>query len=190
MTETFNLLGIAGSLRGDSYNRRLLERAQRVVPEGVVLRLFDLREVPFYDGDVEAAGDPEGVRALKVAIRDADALLIATPEYNGTIPGVLQNAIDWASRPRGTAPLSEKPVAIAGASPGRGGTARAQAILRQVLANAGAEVIQTRPLLVSAAADALDGDGLALTDDLTALLNEIVERVGQATEQRREQRAA
>ncbi len=190
MTDRFQILGIAGSLRGDSYNRRLLELAQRLLPDEVDLRLFDLRQVPFYDGDVEAAGDPDGVRALKTAIRDADAVLIATPEYNGTIPGVLQNAIDWASRPRATASLREKPIAIVGASPGPGGTARAQPLLRQVLQNTGAVVLPTRSLLLARAGDALDGDASELELELTAFLGDLIEQLGQGSSLPRDERAA
>ena len=116
------VLGIAGSLRSASYNRALLRAARELAPAGAEIVDFDLRELPFYDGDVEAAGDPEAVAAFKDAIRAADALLIATPEYNHGLPGVLKNAIDWASRPALASPLAGKPVAIMGASTGRGGT--------------------------------------------------------------------
>src|SRR5690606_28963397 len=124
--------GIAGSLRQGSYNRALLRAAQELAPPGMEIRVFErLREVPPYDADLEAMGDPEPVRALKQAIAEADALLIATPEYNHGVPGVLKNAIDWASRPPRSSVLSGKPTAIFGASPGVTGTARAQAALRQ-----------------------------------------------------------
>src|SRR3954453_2267437 len=127
------LLGIAGSLRKGSYNRGLLRAARELLPEGVELVEFDIRDLPFYDGDVETAGDPEPVVALKDAIREADALLIATPEYNRGVPGGLKNAVDWASRPPLGSPLAGKPVALMGASTGRGGTALAQQQLRQAL---------------------------------------------------------
>lgn len=188
MINTLRILGIAGSLRGDSFNRRLLEQAQRLAPAGVELRLFDLRQVPFYDGDVEAAGDPDGVQALKSAILEADTLLISTPEYNGTVPGVLQNAIDWASRPHGASVLGEKPVAIVGASPGRGGTARAQVVLRQVLRNTGADVLPTRELLVGRAAAALTGAELG--QELTAFLDDLVAQVRPAATEGGERRVA
>ena len=125
------ILGIAGSLRESSYNRALLRAARELLPEGVELVEHDLRDLPFYDGDVEAAGDPDSVVAFKEAIRDADALLIATPEYNRGVPGVLKNAIDWASRPALASPLTGKPVAIMGAG-GMVGTVRAQLHLRQI----------------------------------------------------------
>src|SRR5690242_14601242 len=112
--------GIAGSLRGGSYNRALLRAAVALAPSGVEIRVFDrLADVPPYNADVEAKGDPEPVGALKQAIRDADALLIVTPEYNYGVPGVLKNAIDWASRPPTGSVLNGKPAAIMGATPGR-----------------------------------------------------------------------
>ncbi|WP_019587736.1 NADPH-dependent FMN reductase [Deinococcus apachensis] len=124
---------IAGSLRRGSYNRALLRAAQEVAPDSLDIRIFDhLGAVPPYNTDVEAEGDPGAVRVLKDAIREADALLIATPEYNHSVPGVLKNAIDWASRPPGHSVLAGKPAAVLGASTGLGGTALAQNALRQV----------------------------------------------------------
>src|SRR5213594_1904404 len=124
--------GIAGSLRKGSYNRSLLRAAVEVVPAGLEIAVFDrLADIPLYDADVEARGDPEPVAALKAAIREADALLVVTPEYNYGVPGVLKNAIDGASRPPTGSVLNGKPAAIMGASPGRTGTARAQLALRQ-----------------------------------------------------------
>ena len=135
------VLGIAGSLRQRSYNRGLIRAAVAVAPAGVTVRILDLAEVPLYNQDVEDAGEPRSVVTLKGEIGAADALLIATPEYNHGIPGVLKNAIDWASRPRRTSPLLDKPVAVMGASPGRGSTARAQAQLRDAFVFTGACVM-------------------------------------------------
>jgi chromate reductase len=126
----------------------------------------DLRGLPFYDGDVEAAGDPEPVTAFKEAIRSADALLIATPEYNRGVPGVLKNAVDWASRPPLGSPLTGKPVAIMGASTGRGGTARAQEQLRAALEFSRANVLNEPEVLVPEAYMRFDEQG-RLTDDET-----------------------
>ena len=170
------ILGIAGSLRAASYNLALVRAAAEVAPEGLAIVSFDLASVPMYDGDVEAAGDPEPVVELKSAIRAADALLIATPEYNRGIPGVLKNAIDWASRPPFGSPLANKPVGIAGASTGMGGTARAQAQLRDTLAYPRARVLE-RTVLVPEAYMRFDDDG-RLSDDakraeLAALLEEL-----------------
>lgn len=138
------ICGIAGSLRAGSYNRALLRAARDLAPDGLTIDIFeDLEEVPLFNADVEADGDPDGVRRLKQAIRTADGLLLVSPEYNGGIPGVLKNAIDWASR-KGTADVAAiagKPTALMGATPGLLGTARAQGHLREVLAGAGAVVM-------------------------------------------------
>jgi chromate reductase len=172
------ILGIAGSLREGSYNRSLLRVARELLPEGVELRELDLRALPFYDADVEAAGDPEPVVALKEAIRDADALLIATPEYNRGIPGVLKNAIDWASRPALASPLAGKPVAIVGASTGRGGTARAQEQLRAALEYSRATVLEQPEVLVPEAFMRFDERGELVDEgvrgDLAELLDTLV----------------
>jgi chromate reductase len=168
------LLGIAGSLREGSYNRSLLRAARELLPDDVELVEFDIGSLPFYDGDVEAAGDPEPVVALKDAIRDADALLIATPEYNRGVPGVLKNAVDWASRPPLGSPLAGKPVAVMGASTGRGGTALAQEQLRQALEFPRAHVLDEPQVLVPEAYMRFDEHG-ELADD--GIRNEIAELV-------------
>jgi chromate reductase len=144
------ILGIAGSLRSGSHNRALIRAARELAPSGVEVVEFDLRGLPFYDGDVEAAGDPEAVAAFKDAIRSAGALLISTPEYNHGIPGVLKNAVDWASRPALASPLVGKPVAIMGASTGRGGTRRAQWQLREALTFPRAAVLEPHVLVPEA----------------------------------------
>ncbi len=128
------VLGIAGSLRHESYNRRLLAATRELAPEAMKIEIFDLAPIPLYNGDLDTEGArPEAVLQLKRAITEADALLIATPEYNHSVPGVLQNAIDWASRPGGKSPFVGKPAALMGASPGAIGTARAQQQLKLVL---------------------------------------------------------
>jgi chromate reductase len=168
------VLGIAGSHRSGSYNAALLRAAREVAPIGMEIEEFDIRELPFYDGDVEAAGDPASVRSFKEAIRDADALLIATPEYNRGVPGVVKNAVDWASRPALASVLTGKPVAIMGASTGRGGTARAQEQLRSALEYSRANVLEQPELLVPEAYMAFDEAGRlvdeAVRDDLADLL--------------------
>jgi chromate reductase len=125
------VLGIAGSLRRASYNRALLKAAQELAPDGLTIEVFDLLDVPLYNGDVEAQGEPAAVAELRRAIHAADGVLMVTPEYNHCVPGVMKNAVDWASRPPGSAALDEKPVGIIGASPGFTGTARGQSQLRQ-----------------------------------------------------------
>lgn len=157
-------LGIAGSLRRASYNRGLIRAAVEVAPDGTRVVPFDLADVPMYNADVEAAGDPEPVVALKEAIATADALLIATPEYNHCVPGVLKNAIDWASRPARQSVLTGKPVAIMGASTGRGATARAQAQLRDGLAYTNGLVLPLPEVLVSLAGDKFDAEGTLLDE--------------------------
>jgi chromate reductase len=169
------LLGIAGSLREGSYNRSLLRAARELLPEGVELVEFDIGSLPFYDGDLEAAGDPEPVAALKDAIRDADALLIATPEYNRGVPGVLKNAVDWASRPPLGSPLAGKQVALMGASTGRGGTALAQQQLRQALEFPRAAVLDEPEVLVPEAYMRFDEHGELADEGVRAELAELVD---------------
>jgi len=159
------LLGISGSLRRASYNSALLRVAARLVPEGAELTLFQgLGEIPLYNDDVRAQGEPEPARRLRQAIVEADGILIATPEYNWSVPGVLQNAIDWVSRPAGHSAFKGKPVAIMGASTSMAGTLRAQVHLRQVLRTVDAHAIPKPEVLVAFAHDKFDADG-ELTDD-------------------------
>jgi chromate reductase, NAD(P)H dehydrogenase (quinone) len=166
-SEAIIVCGIAGSLRRDSYNRALLRAAQELAPDGMEIRIFDsLAEVPPYNADVEAEGDPGPVTALKDAIKSADALLIATPEYNHGVPGVLKNAIDWASRPARGSVLTGKPTAILGASPGVTGTARAQTQLRQAFVFTGTPALLQPEILVYRAGEKFDDSG-SLTDAKT-----------------------
>ncbi|HEX6250642.1 MAG TPA: NADPH-dependent FMN reductase [Gemmatimonadaceae bacterium] len=159
--------GIAGSLRRGSYNRALLRAAQELAPPDVEIRVFDrMADIPLYNHDVEVEGDPEPVQALKRAIGEADALLFATPEYNHGVPGVLKNAIDWASRPARDSVLSGKPAAILGASTGITGTARAQSQLRQAFVFTNTPALLQPEILVYRAKEKFDADG-RLTDDRT-----------------------
>ena len=144
----FRILAIAGSLRQGSFNQGLLRAAQEVAPEWVEVQFFDIGQLPFFNEDVEAAGDPEPVRRFKDAIAASNAVLIATPEYNGAVPGVLVNAIDWASRPTGRSVLRNKPVALMGAVLGQSGSANAQSALRGVLGRIGAVVVPDPQVLV------------------------------------------
>ncbi len=161
------ILGFAGSLRAASYNRALLRAAAERLPAGVSLDIFDLKAVPLYDGDVEAAGDPDGVAAFKAAIRAADGVLMVTPEYNHGVPGVMKNAIDWASRPPCGAALDQKPVAIMGASPGITGSARGQSQLRQAFEFTNSYAMPQPEMLVFKAHEKFDPEG-RLTDETTA----------------------
>ena len=131
--DTVNVLGIVGSLRQSSRNLALMQAATDLLPDDMTLDIFTLHDIPLYNGDVEALGTPEPVLAFRHRIRTADAVLIATPEYNFSIPGVLKNALDWASRNIPDAnPLDGKPIAIMGTG-GRFGATRAQAHLQQIL---------------------------------------------------------
>jgi chromate reductase len=160
------ILAFAGSLRKGSYNRALVRAAREMAPAGMAVSIFDIDEVPLYNGDVEAAGDPEPVARFKQAIREADGILIATPEYNHGVPGVTKNAIDWASRPPRQAPLDRKPVAILGASPGITGTARGQSQLRQAFEFTNSYCMPQPEILVYKAHEKFDAEG-RLTDEKT-----------------------
>ena len=140
---TLRVLAISGSLRKASFNTGLLRAAQEIAPDGMDITIYDIRDLPFYDGDVEAQGDPAPVTALKSAIRGADSVLFATPEYNWGTSGVLKNAIEWASRDREDGSLMGKPATIIGAG-GRAGTARAQMQIHETLAETGA-ILMVKP---------------------------------------------
>lgn len=174
------ILGIVGSLRKDSYNRWALKAAQELLPSGAVLSLIDLHGIPVFDQDNETPL-PTTVLRLKNRILDADAIIIATPEYNYSIPGVLKNAIDAASRPYGQSAWAKKPAAILGASPGQFGTARAQYHLRQVLVSLDMPVVNQPEVMISNAPQRFDANG-KLTDESTKsqikkLLKELVQLV-------------
>ena len=160
-----HVLGISGSLRRDSHNTRLLRAAAQALPSGVELELFDgLAAVPPYSEDTDVDPAPDAVARLRDAIAAADALLIATPVYNASSPGVLKNAIDWASRPRATTPLQGKPAAVIGATTGSFGAVWAQAELRKVLASTGARVVDL-DLPLSKAHEAFDDGGALISGD-------------------------
>jgi chromate reductase, NAD(P)H dehydrogenase (quinone) len=165
-SSSVRVLAFAGSLREASYNRALLRAATELAPVGMILETFDLAPIPLYNADVEARGDPESVAALKGAIARADAVLIATPEYNHGVPGVTKNAIDWTSRPPSGAALNGKPVGIIGASPGITGTARGQSQLRQAFEFTNSYAMPQPELLVFRAQEKFDAQG-RLTDEAT-----------------------
>jgi chromate reductase, NAD(P)H dehydrogenase (quinone) len=176
------ILGLSGSLRGGSHNTRLLRAAGSLLPDGVELVSFDrLGEIPLFNEDDELS-PPPAVLAFKQAIAEADGLLVATPEYNHSIPGVLKNALDWASRPIAETPLRGKPAAVIGASTSLFGAVWAQAETRKVLGATGARVVD-RELPVPQAEESLDADGLPLDRDaresLQATLDELVELAGE-----------
>ncbi|HUG15626.1 MAG TPA: NADPH-dependent FMN reductase [Thermomicrobiales bacterium] len=167
MQDRARILGISGSLRQASYNSALLRAARDLAPAGAQIEIFDLSDIPFYNGDVESSGLPEPVARLAEAVRTANALLIVTPEYNHSVPAVLKNAIDWISRPSAGNPLRHKPIALLGASGGQYGTVRAQSHLRQIFASAIEAYVMIKPdLFVNNAASKIDADG-NVTDEET-----------------------
>jgi len=168
------ILGISGSLRADSHNSRLLRAAERELPAGARFEVWDgLRDMPPYDEDLDTEEPPEAVARLRDAIARADALLIATPEYNSSIPGCLKNAIDWASRPRLESPLRFKPAAVMGATTGSFGAVWAQAEMRKVLGSAGARVVDGEVALAHAQ-DGFAEDGSLRDEGLNQQLHELV----------------
>jgi chromate reductase len=176
------VLGISGSLRRESHNTRLLRVAAELAPPPVQLELFEgLKGVPPYDEDDDGDLAPEGARRLREAIAGADAVLIATPEYNSSIPGQLKNALDWASRPFPDNVLRNKPVAVIGASTGSFGAIWAQAEARKVLGSIGARVVDAE-LPVAAAEGAFSGTRLSdeeLQGRLARILDELVSAVAE-----------
>ena len=169
------VLGISGSLRRDSYNSALLRAAAQRLPAGAELSEYeDLREIPPFDADLEEAGEtPPAVQELRAAVRGADAVLIATPEYNHSIPGVLKNALDWISRPAGESSLMGKPAAAIGASTGMFGAVWAQAETRKVLGALGGRVVESELPIPRAQEQFEDGE-LQLTPEQSQQLQEIL----------------
>lgn len=176
----FSVLGLVGSLRVGSHNRRLLLDIAASAPAGVEIAVFDqLQAVPLFDEDVEDRGVPPGVVALAAAVAGADAIVIATPEYNQSMPGVLKNALDWLSRSSVGSPLRGKPAAVTGATTGTWGTRLAQRQIRGTLLACGAWVMPS-PFLFVPRAGAEDWDGSALTDFGIALRADLLRLGGAA----------
>ena len=165
MSKTVRILGIAGSLRRESFNRAALRAATELVPEDGTIEIFELEDIPGFNQD-EEPNPPAKVVELKKRIRESDAILIVTPEYNYSIPGVLKNAIDWASRPYGDSAWNGKPVAIMGASVGTIGTARAQYHLRQMMVFLNMFPVNQPEVMIGNAAERFDAEG-NLTHDAT-----------------------
>ena len=181
----YTVVGFAGSLRRGSYNRALLRAAIELAPAELHIETHELDALPLYNGDVEAAGVPQSVEELRAAIRQADALLIATPEYNHGMPGVLKNAIDWLSRPPRGSALNGKVAAVMGASPGMTGTARSQSQLRQAFVFTNTYALLQPEVLVARAHEKFDADGRlvdqATRDFLATFLQRFVEFIGRFT---------
>jgi chromate reductase len=181
----YTVVGFAGSLRRGSYNRALLRAAIELAPPQLHIETRELDAVPLYNADVEAAGVPPSVEELRAAVRQADALLIATPEYNHGVPGVLKNAIDWLSRPPSASALNGKVAAIMGASPGMTGTARSQSQLRQAFVFTNTYALLQPEVLVARAHEKFDAGGRlvdqATRDFLGTFLQQFAEFIGRLT---------
>ena len=183
------ILGLSGSLRRDSYNTALLRAVVELLPSDVELEIWEgLRGVPPYDQDDDGAEAPAAVAKLRSAVAGADAVLIATPEYNASIPGHLKNALDWVSRPVATNPLRNKPAAVVGASTGAFGAVWAQAELRKVLATIGARVQQTE--VACRHADTCFEDGRLIDDGVRVQLAETVAELVARARAREQERGA
>jgi chromate reductase, NAD(P)H dehydrogenase (quinone) len=168
------ILGISGSLRRGSHNTALLRAAAELLPAGDELVPWEgLREMPPYDQDADVEPAPGAVAALRAAVAGADAVLIATPEYNASVPGALKNALDWASRPFATNVFRNKPVAVIGSSAGAFGAVWAQAELRKVLGTMGARVAEVE-VAVGRAAEKLDGDGRLVDEEVRGELHDVL----------------
>jgi chromate reductase len=176
MNKPIRILGIAGNLRRQSYNRSALRAAMELVPEGATLEIFELDGIPAFNQD-EEPNPPARVTEFKQKIREADAILFVTPEYNYSIPGVLKNAIDWASRPYGDSAWNGKPAAIMGASVGSIATARAQYHLRQIFVFLNIFPINQPEVMIGNAAERFDNEG-NLTDEKTReLIGQLLENL-------------
>ena len=174
MDKKIHILGFAGSLRKQSYNRALLSAANEVAPEDATLEIFDLEGIPPFNQDLEDK-PPEKVKDFKVKIRAADAILIVTPEYNYSIPGVLKNAIDWASRPYGDNAFEGKAVAVMGASIGMLGTARAQYDLRRSFVFLNMYPMNQPEVMVPFAQDKIDSNGRVTDEKTRKKIRELLE---------------
>ena len=170
----FNILGFVGSLRRASYNRGLMRAAQELLPDGVTLTVADLGGLPLFSEDLEA-NVPAEVQTLKRQVREADAILVATPEYNYSVPGVLKNAIDWASRPYGDNSFDDKPAAVMGASVGMLGTARAQYHLRQVFVFLNMHPLNQPEIMVPFAGQNFDAEGNLSNEKTRELISQMLQ---------------
>ncbi|HVS12796.1 MAG TPA: NAD(P)H-dependent oxidoreductase [Thermoanaerobaculia bacterium] len=180
--DPMRVLAIPGSLRAESLNLRLLREAARLAPDGMEVEIHPLHGLPLFDEDLEEQGDPEPVARLKEAIRDADALLLGCPEYNWSVSGVLKNAIDWASRPPGRSHLGDKPVAMVGATPGRGATLRSQTVVRQSLETLRCWVLPGHEIGLARAHQLFDEDGRLNDERTVQALEEMLVALAEWTE--------
>lgn len=176
-TNPVKIVGIPGSLREHSFNRALIKAAVDTAPDGIRVEMFLLHDVPLYHADVEAQGDPKPVAALKDAIASADGVLFATPQYNGSISGVLKNAIDWASRPAFQSVLVDKPAAIIGASSGRSATVRAREDLVRILNTTRCKVMDAPTIGLANSGDVIE-DGELQSDEVRSQIRRLLSDFG------------
>src|SRR5262245_47015095 len=176
VASVFNVVGFAGSLRRGSYNHALLRAATERAPPALDIAIHELDGIPLYNADIEAAGTPRSVVQLRDAIRQADGLLIATPEYNHGVPGVLKNTIDWLSRPPRDSALNGKVAAVMGASPGMTGTARGQSQLRQAFVFTNTYALLQPEVLVGRADEKFDAVGRLLDQAMRDVLVAFLQR--------------
>ncbi|WP_026449035.1 NADPH-dependent FMN reductase [Actinopolyspora mortivallis] len=169
------VLAVSGSLRAGSYNTALAAAAQKFAPAGVSIELYEsLGGIPLFNEDLERDGLPSSVLDLRRRVLEADGLLIVTPEYNASIPGVLKNALDWMTRPPGDSALVDKPIAVAGASPSNFGSVRAQLALRQMFLGTTSEVVATPEVMVPRAFECFDEAGNLTDETAISLLRELL----------------
>ncbi|MCW1294078.1 MAG: NAD(P)H-dependent oxidoreductase [Candidatus Parvarchaeota archaeon] len=172
------IVAFAGSLRKDSFNKAILNTAKRYAPEDVEIEILDLKDIPLYNQD-EESNPPEAVKKFKEKIKKADAILIATPEYNRSIPGVLKNAIDWASRPYGDNSFDDKPVATVGATGGGiVGTSAAQYHLRQIFSFLNAHPLERPQVFITGAAEKID-NGMIVDEDTITIIKDLVQKLAE-----------
>ncbi len=186
--KSLRILGIPGTVSAKAYNRFLLQAAQELAPDHIEVEIFDLSPVPIYNADLIDV--PVGVLGLKNAIERSDALLFATPEYNHSIPGVLKNAIDWASWPTVDSPLYYKTAAIMGATVGLWGTVRAQDHLRQILAAARVHVVLRPEVFVSRAQEKFDAEGKLVDETTQGFVRMLLDSLAEWTLRLREEEHA
>jgi chromate reductase, NAD(P)H dehydrogenase (quinone) len=184
LDDKFRILAFAGSLRKASYNKALVRAAVELAPENVAIEVFDLQGIPPFNQDLENM-PPQVIKDFKDKIRESDALLISTPEYNYSIPGVLKNAIDWASRPKKDTPLIDKTVAIMSVSTGKLGGARAQYHLRQSFVFLNMHPVNHPEVMLSSAADNIDANGKLTNEQTRALVRQLIEALVTLTKQLR-----
>ncbi|MGC3976699.1 MAG: NAD(P)H-dependent oxidoreductase [Nitrospira sp.] len=188
MNDVVRIAGIAGSLRKGSLNKSVLRAAVKLAPKGSVLDMVDLEGIPGFNEDLEQ-NFPPPAREFKVKVKGADAILIVTPEYNYSVPGVLKNAIDWASRPYGDSAWNAKPVAIMGASPGMLGTARAQYHLRQMFVFLNMFPLNQPEVMIANAAEKVNGQGELKDEETLQRIKVMLESLVEWTRQLRKARA-